>query len=227
MAGIGFHRLALVGSLTGASAPELRRALTAALLDHGRLVVDVSGLRVVDRSCLAAFGAAYERAGGWPQVRMVLTGPPDGAIAEIRSAGHDRYVPVCRDIAAAIDQLQHRPHRVRRSRPLDIGPVAPSQARTLVAGTCRDWQLPQAVAAKSLLLINELAVSAVGRRPRYLRAIVELSDDTFQLRMREWPGAEPDLSPLTETALTILSDGWSAAPQPDSMVVSAAVQLRV
>lgn len=226
MAGIGFLRLSLAGPLTAVSSPPLRRTLTAVLLEHGRVVVDVSGLRVLDRSCLSVFGAAYERAGGWPQVRMVLSGPPEGAVAEMRGTGWDRYVLVCEDIVAAVDGLDRRPPRVRRSRPLDIGPVTPSQARTLVAGTCRDWRVPHAVAAKGLLLINELAVSAVARQPRYLRAIVELDDDILQLRMREWPGAEPDaLGPLTQTALAILSDGWSTAPRRDSMVVSAAVQM--
>lgn len=226
MAGIGFRRLALTGPLTGASAPALRRAITTALLDHERVVIDVSGLDVVEPSCLAVFSAAFERAGGWPRVRMVLSGPADGAVAAIRRAGYDRYVAVCTSIAAAIDRLDQRPARVRRSRPLDVGPVAPSQARTLATGTCEDWLVPRAATAKCLLLINELTVNALQHRPTYLRAIVELDDDTVQLRIREWPGTPAhDVSPLTRTTLGVLSDGWSAVPSQGSTTVSATIQL--
>src|SRR4029079_355449 len=64
--------LALSGDLSRGSAEVVTGALTNALVDAGRVVVDVSGLRLSWSPAAQVFASALDAAGGWPAARLVL-----------------------------------------------------------------------------------------------------------------------------------------------------------
>jgi hypothetical protein len=66
--------LAVSGELSLCSAGLVTRAVSKALLDVGRVLVDVSGLRLAWRPAIQVFPSILADAGGWPRARLVVFG---------------------------------------------------------------------------------------------------------------------------------------------------------
>ena len=65
--------LAVSGELSLCSAGLVTRAVSKALLDVGRVLVDVSGLRLAWRPAIQVFPSVLAGAGGWPRSRLVVS----------------------------------------------------------------------------------------------------------------------------------------------------------
>ena len=73
--------LGLSGELSRRSAELVTGTVSKALHDVGRVLVDVSGLRVAWPPAVQVFPSAVEAMGGWPAARLVLFGA-DARLAE-------------------------------------------------------------------------------------------------------------------------------------------------
>ena len=66
--------LAVSGELPLPPPGRLTRSLSKALADPGRVLVDVSGVRLAAPAAMRVFPSMLAGAGGWPGARLVLFG---------------------------------------------------------------------------------------------------------------------------------------------------------
>jgi len=221
--GLGFLELLCAGRLDPRSAPRLCHELIRLLYQHGRVVADVAGLTIADE-CLGVFREAYETAGGWPAVRLVLYSVPDEWADRLRRTGLAPYVPIAPDLAAAVPLLNRRPVRVSRTADLPSGDPGTQAARALATGCGYDWGLSESVRLKAAMLLSELTVAAGQRAAVRRQAGVELRKRALHVTLREW-SADGDPDELTRVTLTTLADRWTADPRPDGALVTADLYL--
>ena len=136
--------LAVSGELSQRSAGEVSGAVSAALANSGRVLVDVSGLRVTWPPAVGLFGSILAGMGGWPGVRLVLFGA-DAKLARSLAAQtvSAAAVPVAPDESTARQLLDRRPRVLARHLDLEQPRSATRRARTFVQAACADWQLDE------------------------------------------------------------------------------------
>lgn len=172
------------GYLSLRAATQLRQILVEALLDHGRVVVDLDGFTVGPQSAwVMIFPAALAECGGWPVAKMVLCRPDPSMTDALITRGVPTFVPVHHlqlEAAAAIDQ---RPDVVRKRTELPGSLWAPATARQLIRDVYPLWHVDYALQDAAQVVVNELIDVAVGpaaaaaaltleRGPRGLRLAV-------------------------------------------------------
>ena len=83
--------LAVSGELSQRPAGQVSQAVSAALANSRRVLVDVSGLRVTWPPAVQLFGSILADLGGWPGARLVLFGADAAQVLDkgIRIAGKD------------------------------------------------------------------------------------------------------------------------------------------
>lgn len=150
----------LAGELRLATASDVRNVLLKLLVAHPNVLVDLSGLRLAWKPGVQVFPTVLAATDGWPTNRMVLFGADATMAAALDLLYVTATVPLTRDRASAERRLQTRPDTVRRR--LQVQPVAtaPSRAREFVSTACRDWSIPAAIPAATLV-VNELVTNAV------------------------------------------------------------------
>jgi hypothetical protein len=128
--------LVVRGALTRRSGNALDRVLRKALLDRGRLVVDVTQVRVLWRPAHALLTTALAGAGGWPLARLVVVDAEGGVAQELRASGWSDDVVLAADRAAGWRVMDRRPARVRRAGELhhDDGKTVLALLRSATAG---------------------------------------------------------------------------------------------
>jgi hypothetical protein len=155
------HVLTLSGELSRRSAELAMCAVSKALADVGRVLVDVSGLRLTWPPAVQLFPPILEETGGWPAARLVLFGA-DGTLADSLAALKvSETVPVAPDETTARQLLQQRPPAVARHLDLDKEPSSPRRARLFVKTACKDWQL-DAICDDATLVASELVENAIS-----------------------------------------------------------------
>ncbi len=150
----------LDGPLSSASSTQLDGTLRKHLLDRGRVLVDVSAMRVEWAPAAAVFSTALAAAGGWPLARMVLVGAVPEVVELLRSTGKTSGVHLAPDRVRALALLDERPRRIRRTVELSASSAAPALARVQVRAACEDWGLT-AVRGPAEAVANELVTNAV------------------------------------------------------------------
>ena len=93
--------LAVSGELSLCSAGLVTRAVSKALLDVGRVLVDVSGLRLTRPSAAQLFPTTLMAVGGWPGARLVLFGVNPELARSLTAMRVAETVPLASDEAAA------------------------------------------------------------------------------------------------------------------------------
>src|SRR4051812_19740441 len=154
--------LAVSGELSLCSAGLLTRAVSKALLDVGRVLVDVSGLRLTRPSAAQLFPTTLMAVGGWPGARLVLFGVSPELARALTAMRGAETVPLASDEAAARRLLGRRPPAVARYLDLNEGEglSLPRRARLFVKAACADWQL-HAMCDDAMLVASELVDNAV------------------------------------------------------------------
>ena len=107
------------GELSLASAGLVEEAVTKALADSGRVLVDLSGLRVTWPPAVQLFGSILAGMGGWPGMRLVLFGADTALVRLLDALRVSVTVPVTPDETTAYRLLKRRPPAVARY--LDLG----------------------------------------------------------------------------------------------------------
>lgn len=221
--------LVVRGALTRRTGNAFDAALRKVLLDRGRLVVDVSGMRVLWRPALAVFGAALASAGGWPLARLAIV-DTTGAVAEqLRATRGSDGVVVATDRAAGRVAVDCRPSRVRRASELPSDTTAPAYARVLVRAACAEWGVDEDV-DRSVAVANELVTNAAQHGGG--RLVLHLSQDRrgLTIGVRDGSGwarvpAEPEDDPeCRQFGLRLvrdLSDSWGVTRHGDGKTVWA------
>ena len=133
--------LAVSGELSQRSAGQVSGAVSAALANSGRVLVDVSGLRVTGPPAVGLFGSVLSGMGGWPGVRLVLFGADAALARSLAAQGVSATVPVAPDQTTARQLLDRRPRVLARHLDLEQPRSATRRARTFVQAACADWQL--------------------------------------------------------------------------------------
>jgi hypothetical protein len=183
---IALHRRAnhttvmLGGELTTAGVGAITQTLTKLLLGDGRVVTDLTHLRVGWVPALQAFPSTLAAVGGWPVARLVLFGASPEVSEALRAVDVPDTVPVVVDRTAALARLESRPDAVWRYHVLDPHLGAPRRARALFRRACLDWELGSSYAGAALV-VNELVTNSVRHARTPCRLDIRL--DTRGLRV--------------------------------------------
>lgn len=149
------------GRLDAQAANELRRVLARVLSEHGRVVVDLDGFRLVRPAAVLVFPAVLDQCGGWPRARLVLCRPDQvmgHALAERRISALVPVYPLLLEAEAAIER---RPALVRVAARLAADHQAVDVACRLVRDTCPAWQVEDELQKIAEIVVGELVDNTV------------------------------------------------------------------
>jgi anti-sigma regulatory factor (Ser/Thr protein kinase) len=222
--------LAASGELSQQSAGLVSGAVTAALENSGRVLVDVSGLRVTWPPAVGLFGSILAGMGGWPGMRLVLFGADAKLARSLAALRVSATVPVAPDEATARQLLDRRPRVLARH--LDLGQPrsATRRASSFVRAACADWQLDD-IRDDATIVACELVDNAVLHAgPGYrltLRydafglaiAVRDRRPDRLPQPLPDGRGPPQQLSGLFLVAA--LSREWGVNPSQDEKTVWA------
>ena len=230
--------LAVSGELSQRSAGQVSGAVSAALANSGRVLVDVSGLRVTWPPAVGLFGSILSGMGGWPGVRLVLFGADAALSRSLAAQGVSATVPVAPDESTARQLLDRRPRVLARHLDLEQPRSATRRARTFVQAACADWQLDDLrddirddIRDDATIVACELVDNAVRHAgPGYrltLRydvfgltiAVRDRRPDRLPQALPDGPGGPSHLSGLFLVAA--LSREWGVMPGQDEKTVWA------
>jgi hypothetical protein len=111
--------LRLCGDLSRDSVGSAADAVSKALVDGGRVVVDLSCLRLTWLPAAQVFPSMVTALGGWPQTRLVLFGADAELARSLTTLSLTDIVPLAKDETAARQLLERRPPAVARQLDLD------------------------------------------------------------------------------------------------------------
>ena len=152
--------LAVSGELSLRSAGVVSGAVSKALADSGRVLADVSGLRLTWPPAVQLFPSVLAGVGGWPGMRLVLFGADPALTRSLAALRVSETVPVAPDEITAHRLLQRRPRTVARHLDLEQPRLSTRRARTFVRAACADWQLDD-IRDDALVVVTELVGNAV------------------------------------------------------------------
>lgn len=214
------------GEMSVRTAPVVRQALLKALHDHGRVVVDVSELRLASPEVAAVFPAAQAAAGGWPKAKMVLCGLDSTVLWAKRRAFRDHVVTYA-SLAEAVARLDERPRRIRRSRRLDWSSDAPARCRAFVSETCSTFGLPEQLSDSARLATSELVTNSIEHARTSVEVTVNLDENGLRISVRDYSVALPEQRQLDNTSgrgrgialVAQLCDRWGVLPHREGKTV--------
>jgi anti-sigma regulatory factor (Ser/Thr protein kinase) len=181
----------LTGVLRLGTMADVRRLLVKLLADHGRLLIDLSRIRLGWEPAVQVFPSVLAQAGGWPAAGLVLFGADDWMTSNLNTLHVARTVPVVVTLADAETRMLDRPDRVTRARELPADPGAPRAARVFLSDACLDWgvlELYEDVA----LVATELVTNAVVHAASSSRLRIGLDQRGLWLEVRDYrPGDSP------------------------------------
>jgi anti-sigma regulatory factor (Ser/Thr protein kinase) len=222
--------LAVSGELSLRSAGLVSGAVAKALAESGRVLVDVSGLRVTWPPAVQMFPSVLAGAGGWPGARLVLFGADAGLARSLAALRVSATVPVAPDEVTARRLLDQRPRAVARHLDLEQPRSAARRARTFVRAACADWRLDD-IRDDATIVASELVDNAVLHAGTVCRLTlrytafgltIEVRDDRPD-RVPEPPPVDPEppqrLSGLFMVAT--LTREWGIMPRTDDKTVWA------
>jgi len=208
------------------TAPRLRHVLLKALHDQGRVVTEVSGLRLLTPQAARLFPAVHAASGGWPWTKLVLCGGDPTAMWPLRGSLRD-YVAHYPTLTEAVARLDERPLRVRRTHEFACSVHAPRLCRTFVEETCAVYGLPELVTESARLAASELVTNSVEHARSPTRVALDLDDNGFGIAVRDHSSEMPVRREFDATTgrgrglafVELLSDAWGVTPEPDGKIV--------
>jgi hypothetical protein len=221
--------LGMSGELSRRSAELATRAVSKALADGGRVLVDVSGLRLTWPPAVQLLPSILEEVGGWPAARLVLFGADRRLTDSLTALKVPEAVPVAPDETTARQLLQQRPPAIARHLNLDEQPSSPRRARLFVKTACTDWQL-DAICDDATLVASELVENAVSDAGTSCRLSIRRDARGLTLTVRdyEYRGLLQPLA-LDPTGhrghglllVAAISQAWGVSPTEDGKSVWA------
>ncbi|MCO1660204.1 ATP-binding protein [Pseudonocardia humida] len=229
--------LTVDGELTLRSAPRLRAVLEQQVADRGRVLVDVSGLRIAFPSAVEVFPMALASLCGWPEARLVLFGARPATVRVLRAAPYlTEAVHLADTEDAALRMLELRPRRLSRRTELEYEPDAARWARYVVEAVCRDWEVADDDAASAAQIVaSELVTNAIVHARTASVLTVTSAAESLRVAVRDYdPAAAPERTDaLPELARGLglvvvagVSRSWGVTPHLDGKSVWAVVPRR-
>ena len=214
--------LGLSGELSRRSAELVTGTVSKALHDVGRVLVDVSGLRVAWPPAVQVFPSAVEAVGGWPAARLVVFGA-DARLAETLCALRvPATVPLAPDQSTARLLLHRRPPTVARRLDLANELSSPRRARLFVTTACQDWRL-DSVCDDAVIVASELVENAVVHARTRCRLAIRLDDRGLTIAVRD-RGPFTVLHPRPGHGLFMVAEvsrAWDVSPTEEGKSVWA------
>ncbi|MDR7279265.1 STAS domain-containing protein [Catenuloplanes atrovinosus] len=222
----------LRGDLSVGETGRLRTALLKCLAEQPEaLLVDLSGLRVLEPHALSVFTAVTRQAATWPGMPVLLCGSAP-ATAELLAGGGFGKLSVTADLAEAHALLDAGGSGMQMMAD-DLLPIrgAARHARDVVTDACARWSLPHLVAPATVIAgemvanvidhVGTMMTLRVSLRSRFLYVAVRdgSSEPPTPLRPPFRPGAGLALIHASATH-------WGWMPAADGKVVWAALSLR-
>jgi anti-anti-sigma regulatory factor len=178
------------GTLTYATVPELRRAVLNALTNGPELLlVDVSGLEVVDDLTLTALPMLADQ-GGAVDATVMLYGPSPVLAEQLDTMAVRRQVPTFGTQEQARAAYRHRPAPRRVRLALDPVPASTARARRLVDEACAGWRIPH-LADTAALIATELVANAVQHAGTPVECSLTLRPAHLHIAARDHSAAPP------------------------------------
>ena len=177
--------LALSGELSQRSVASATDAVSKALIEVGRVLVDLSGLRMTWTPAAQVFPSALTAVGGWPGTRLVLFGADADLARSLTTLRVTDTVLLAGDETAGRQLLQRRPPAVARHLDLDQEPSASRRARLFVTSTCQDWRIG-AVRDDAVLVACELVGNATAHARTACRLDLRLDALGLTVAVRDY-----------------------------------------
>jgi len=221
--------LAVSGELPQRSAGLITAALSKSLADTGRVLVDVSRLRLAWPPAVQVFPSVLSGMGGWPGVRLVLFGA-DARLARLLAALRvTSKVPVAPNEATARRLLERRPRVVARHIDLEQARSSPPRARDYVRAACLDWHLDE-MRHDAVIVASELVENAVLHAGTACRLVLRYNARGLTVAVRDHrPGGLPPPRPVDSGTLRLhglflvaaVSREWGVTSTKDGKIVWA------
>ena len=221
--------LTLAGELSLRSAGTVCAAVTKALLEVDRVLIDVSRLRLTWTPAAQVFPSTLAVMGGWPWARLVLFGADAGLATSLNELGVTTAVPLAADEPEARQLVERRPPTVSRYLDLEKAVSSAVRARLFVGAACMDWQL-DALRDDAVIVSSELVANAVLHARTECRLTVELDARGLTIAVhdhrRGWIKRRPSIDATNLRGLGLfvverLSRSWGTAPTADGKKVWA------
>ena len=177
--------LMLSGELSRGSVGLAYGAVSKALIEVGRVLVDLSGLRLTWTPAAQVFPSTLGAVGGWPGARLVLFGADAELARSLATLNVPDAVPLAADETTARQLLQRRPPAVDRHLDLEEEPSSPRRARLFVEAACQDWQL-DAVCEDAVLVASELVGNAIAYAHTSCRLDIRLDALGLTIAVRDY-----------------------------------------
>jgi anti-sigma regulatory factor (Ser/Thr protein kinase) len=221
--------LCLRGPLALATILTAREALGKLLADRGRVVVDLSELRLEWQPAVQVFPAALATAGGWPGARLVLYAAlPEMALA-LRVGRVTDTVPLAAGLGEAGSALFVRPRRVSRHVDLPCHPGSPAGARSVLRELCSDLGIP-GLLEQGEIVVTELVSNAVEHAHSSCRLTTAYDRRGLHVGVRDFGAAVAPRVTLIEVSavrgrglhmVAALSASWGVTEHADGKTVWA------
>ena len=219
----------LEGQLSARTAPEARRTILRLLLDLGRVVVDVTKLRLANIECVMLLPGVLAAAGGWPVARLAIVdsgGVFQSAAQRLHCADLLHFYPATE---AGVRHVDDRPPRVRRDHEVGVDPSASGVARRFLLETASAWGLPPDLTEVAQLVVSELVSNAVEHAETTSTVGLELTDGRLKISVRDGSTIRPVSRPLDMVSfrgrglplIAQVSEDWGIVDHPDGKTVWA------
>jgi anti-anti-sigma regulatory factor len=223
----------LVATLTGtlglADAAEVRAQLFKCLADQPDvLFVDLADLSVGDPLVLAVFSAVNRQAARWPGIPVLYCGPTP-RVRDLLAHGAYRRLPVAASVALARERVRADGH-TSPSLIDEFLPIAGAarQARNLATEACMRWELPDLVAAASVIA-SELVSNVVDHAGTMATLRISLPRRFVTIGVRDGSTDEPRLIPPDDLGgrglmlVDAMAHSWGWLPVDGGKVVWASL----
>jgi anti-sigma regulatory factor (Ser/Thr protein kinase) len=221
--------LTLTGELSLRSAGTVCGAVTKALLEVDRVLIDVSRLRLTWTPAAQVFPSTLAVMGGWPWARLVLFGADAGLATSLNELGVTAAVPLAADEPEARQLVERRPPTVSRYLDLEKAVSSAIRARLFVGAACTDWQL-DALRDDAVIVSSELVANAVLHARTECRLTVQLDARGLTIAVHDhrpgWIKRRPSIDATNPRGLGLfvvdrLSRSWGTRPTADGKTVWA------
>lgn len=221
----------LTGTLDVATAPRVRTCLLKCLAEQpAALLVDVSGLAVVDTLAVAVFTSVIRQAAMWPGTPVLICAPSPATAAMFGAVAY-RRLPLFATLQAARDETRNN----RRALPTvsdDLLPVAGAarRARDIATEACARWDLPHLVGPASVVA-GELVTNGSVHAGTMMTLRLSVSERYLHIAVRDGSAAEPMLTRASTHATSgrglglvrAIAESWGHLPTDGGKVVWAAL----
>jgi anti-anti-sigma regulatory factor len=182
----------VTGTLDLPGAATVRGVLLTCLADQPvALVVDLSGLSVVDDQALTLLPAVARRAAEWPGTEVLVCAPEPELVAALDRIGATPSLRVLGARREALAMAARRPAGPRLRQHMPAGVDAPRQARQLLTQAGASWRLPGEVLQVAQAIATELVTNAVVHARTALVFSVMLREPFLHMAVRDGDQAPP------------------------------------